>query len=287
MENKKTNDIAIKVSNLFFKYHERNEYVLEDVNFEIKRGQYVTIIGHNGSGKSTLSKILIGILNPNAGDIHIFGEELNKKNILRIRKYLGIVFQNPDNQFIGSSVADDIAFGLENRQIETTKMHDIVYNAAKKVGMENYLDYEPLMLSGGQKQRVAIASALALAVDIFLFDESTSMLDSAGKEEIKKIMLDLKKQEGKTIISITHDMEEILNADKVIVLSKGKVVKIGNYQEIIKDPQFLKDLKLNVPFIVNVIESFKEKGVNVKHTLSLNTLVKSLCAEKKQKKVNI
>ncbi len=254
----KKNNISIKVSNLFFKYHEKHPYILDDLNFEIKHGEYVTIIGHNGSGKSTLSKILIGVLFPEKGEIEIFGNKVTKTNISEIRKYLGIVFQNPDNQFIGTTVADDIAFGLENRKVPNSLMKDIIQNSARRVGMEAFLDHEPLMLSGGQKQRVAIASALALSADILVFDESTSMLDPLGKSEVKDIMIQLK-NEGKTIISITHDMDEILNADKVIVLNNGKLVKCGSFKEILKDKEFLKEIKLDIPFISNLINSLNSK----------------------------
>ncbi len=272
---------AIVVENLCFKYHTSENLVLDNINFTINSGEYVTIIGHNGSGKSTLSKLLIGILKPSSGKIFIFGRELNSENMYEIRKSLGIVFQNPDNQFIGSTVENDIAFGLENHQVERSKMHKIVYDTAKKVNMENFLDYEPLMLSGGQKQRVAIASALALSSDILLFDESTSMLDSHGKEEIKNIMLNLKDKENKTILSITHDMEEILNADKIIVLNAGKIVQIGTYKELLKDPMFLKNLHLNIPFVNNVIYSLRKKGINLNDVYNINDLVKEICEIKK------
>ncbi len=273
----KKNDIAIKVSKLFFKYHKDHSYVLQDIDFEINAGEYIAVIGHNGSGKSTLSKLLIGILLPNRGDISIFGNVMTYKTIPLLRKYLGIVFQNPDNQFIGSTVADDIAFGLENQQIETSKMQAIIDKASKRVKMHEYLNHEPMMLSGGQKQRVAIASAIALAADILVFDESTSMLDPIGKDDVKKIILDLKQNEHKTIISITHDMDEILNADKVLVLNKGRVAKFAKPSEVLSDYDFLKSIKLDMPFIFNVIHSLKNAGLEIKETLDEGNLVEQIC----------
>nr|WP_084323918.1 energy-coupling factor transporter ATPase [Mesoplasma photuris] len=273
----KNNDIAIKVSNLSFKYAPDFPYALNNVNFEIKHGEYVTIIGHNGSGKSTLSKIFIGVLKPEEGSYEIFGNKVHKNNLDQIRKFLGIVFQNPDNQFIGSTVQADIAFGLENKRVEPHLMPEIILEAAKKVRMENFLDKEPLNLSGGQKQRVAIASALALNPEILIFDEATSMLDPKGNREIKEIMVDLRNQGNKTIISITHDMDEILNADKVIVMNGGKMVQIGTPEEVLKDKDFLRSIKLDIPFVGTVEEALAEQGITVNHSKDMKELVDQLC----------
>ncbi|AGM25799.1 cobalt ABC transporter ATP-binding subunit [Spiroplasma syrphidicola EA-1] len=273
----KKNNISLKVTDIEFRYRETHPNAVDGVSFEINHGEYVTIIGHNGSGKSTISKIIIGVLRPHKGKIEVFGNEMHATTLTEIRRFLGIVFQNPDNQFIGSTVRDDIAFGLENRCIAQKDMQAIIDDAAKKVGMLDYLDHEPLMLSGGQKQRVAIASTLALQPDIIIFDEATSMLDPKGRQEVKQIMVDLKNTRQKTIISITHDMDEIINADKVIVMNKGKMVKCGRPEEILYDADFLKGIHLDVPFISRVINGLREKGLNVNNTLDMGELVKDIC----------
>lgn len=272
---KKENNIAVEIKNLSFRYGVNFPKAVDDVSFTINEGEYVTIIGHNGSGKSTLSKILIGILTAKEGEIKIFGNKVTDSNIEQIRKFLGIVFQNPDNQFIGSTVEADIAFGLENKRVDPTKMPEIILESAKKVGMEDALKKEPLNLSGGQKQRVAIASTLALDPDIMIFDEATSMLDPKGKREIKEIMVQLRGT--KTIISITHDMDEILNADKVVVLDHGKLVKMGKPLEIVGDKDFLRSIQLDIPFVALVREELEKKGLVVPNTQNMDELVNEIC----------
>ncbi|AEM68566.1 putative cobalt ABC transporter ATP-binding protein [Mycoplasma putrefaciens] len=272
---KKENDIAVEIKNLSFRYGLNFAKAIDNVSFSINKGEYVTIIGHNGSGKSTLSKILIGVLTAQEGEISIFGNKVTDTNIEQIRKFLGIVFQNPDNQFIGSTVEADIAFGLENKRVDPAKMPEIILQAAQKVGMQSALKKEPLNLSGGQKQRVAIASTLALDPDIMIFDEATSMLDPKGKREIKEIMVQLRGV--KTIISITHDMDEILNADKVIVLDHAKLVKVGKPLEIVGDKEFLRKIQLDVPFVSLVKEELEKQGINVPNIQNIDELVDKIC----------
>ncbi|WP_026389218.1 energy-coupling factor transporter ATPase [[Acholeplasma] multilocale] len=273
----KTSDNAIEVNGLSFKYAPDFPYALNDVNFNIKHGEYVTVIGHNGSGKSTLSKLLIGVLGAEQGDIRVFGNLMTRNNLDQIRRFLGIVFQNPDNQFIGSTVRADIAFGLENKRVEPKLMEGIILEAAKKVRMEYFLDKEPLNLSGGQKQRVAIASALALNPDILIFDEATSMLDPKGNREIKEIMVELRDRGDKAIISITHDMDEILNADKVIVMNGGRLERMGTPKEILKDKEYLKSIHLDIPFVATVEEALANVGIETEHSKDMDELVKQLC----------
>jgi len=273
----KQNDIALKIEDLFFKYKDDYPFALEDVNFQVKHGEYVTIIGHNGSGKSTLSKVIIGVMKPTKGYVTIYGNRVTSSNLAVVRKFMGIVFQNPDNQFIGSTVKDDIAFGLENRRVDPSEMEAIIKKAATKVNMDAFLDYEPLMLSGGQKQRVAIASALALSPDIIIFDEATSMLDPKGKTEVKNIMVELKNTRKKTIFSITHDMDEILNADKVIVMNKAKLVKFGTPKEILSDKDFLRSIHLDIPFVAQVEEALGEVGIKIKPSDNLEELAERIC----------
>lgn len=269
--------ISLSLKNVEFRYKQEYPNAVDDVSFDITHGQYITIIGHNGSGKSTLSKIIIGVLHKQKGEIRLFDEIVTNKNIKQLRKHLGIVFQNPDNQFIGSTVRDDIAFGLENHLVPPSDMDEIINRVSKAVDMEKYLDHEPLWLSGGQKQRVAIASVLALEPDIIIFDEATSMLDPKGKREVKEIMLELQKQRNKTIISITHDMDEIVNADKVIVMNKGKLVRYGTPEEILKEWEFLQSIHLDIPFVLKVSLGLKNKGINIKETLNEEELISNIC----------
>lgn len=276
----KLSNVAVAVRDLSFRYSPSTPIVLKHVNFQIKEGEYVAVIGHNGSGKSTLSKILIGVLNHNQGQIEMFGNVVTHQNIEQIRQFLGIVFQNPDNQFIGSTVRADIAFGLENKCVPPKKMEKIIDNAAKMVGMEKFLDSEPLNLSGGQKQRVAIASAIALDPSILIFDEATSMLDPKGKREIKEIMVDLRNQGDKTIISVTHDMDEILNADKVLVMNQGEMIRFGTPEEIIGDTGFLKSVHLGMPFVHQVGEALEKEGIKIDKVKTMDDLVEELCKKR-------
>ncbi|MCL8211361.1 Vitamin B12 import ATP-binding protein BtuD [Mesoplasma sp. JKS002658] len=277
----KLSPVAIEIKDLAFRYDEDEPLVLDDINLKINHGEYVAIVGHNGSGKSTLSKLLIGVLQPDEGSIKIFGNLMQDNNVEKVRQFVGIVFQNPDNQFIGSTVQDDIAFGLENHRVDPALMPTIIQASATRVGMENFLDKEPLMLSGGQKQRVAIASTLALDSDIIIFDEATSMLDPKGRREIKEIMVDLKNEGQKTILSITHDMDEILNASKVMVLNQGKMVRFGDPATVMGDKEFLRGIGLELPFVSMVEDALNNKGIKVQEgAKNLAELVDHLCALK-------
>ena len=254
----------IEVKNLFFSYDGTKD-VVKNVSFNIEKGKYITIIGHNGSGKTTIAKLLAGLLPLKKGTITIDNVELNEKNISEIRNRLGIIFQNPDNQFIGSTVKDDIAFGLENHLVKSEDMDNIIHEYSRKVGLENFLDKEPSSLSGGQKQRVAIASVLAMKLNIIIFDEATSMLDPKGKEDIKKIMRELHKDKDITIISITHDIEEVLQSDECIVLNKGEIYSKGKPQEVFKNINELRKIKLDIPFVFKVKYLFKKNNINLKN----------------------
>ncbi|MBR0418250.1 MAG: energy-coupling factor transporter ATPase [Erysipelotrichaceae bacterium] len=249
---------------------------VDKVSFTIKQGDYVTIIGHNGSGKSTLAKLIAGLLPVKEGSINIDGLEVNEENISKIRKRLGIVFQNPDNQFIGSTVKDDIAFGLENKQVPSSEMEAIITEYAEKVGLSRFLTYEPQNLSGGQKQRVAIAGILAMAPDIIIFDEATSMLDPKGKKEIKQLMYDLASGDDITIVSITHDIEEVLQSDDCVVLNKGKLFMHDKPEKVFENADRLRSIDLDVPFIEQVREAFGKYGIRLKAD-DLKGMVKELC----------
>ena len=266
----------IEVKNVSFAYNENARKAIDDVSFSVKQGDYVTVIGHNGSGKSTLAKLIAGLLPVKEGEILVDGKEVNEANIAEIRTRLGIVFQNPDNQFIGSTVKDDIAFGLENKQVPSGDMEPIIREYAEKVGLTSFLDYEPQNLSGGQKQRVAIAGILAMKPEIIIFDEATSMLDPKGKKEIKQLMYELAGGDDITIISITHDIEEVLQSDDCIVLNKGKLFMHDTPQNIFKNADKLRQIELDVPFIEKVREEFTKRKIRLKAD-DLEGMVDELC----------
>ena len=267
----------IEVRNLTYSYDNVTN-VLDDVSFDVEAGKYISIIGHNGSGKSTIAKLLIGLLEPKGGTISAFNKELNKKNVREIRSHIGIVFQNPDNQFIGSTVRDDIAFGLENRQVKHEDMDSIIEEFATKVNMSEFLDKEPENLSGGQKQRVAIAGILAMRPDIIIFDEATSMLDPKGKREISQTIKKMREENPKlTLISITHDLEEAFNSDSIIVLNQGKLLFSAFPKEILSHKDELEKIGLDLPFKTKFVSLLKEKGLNVNEDDSLEGIVKKIC----------
>lgn len=278
MDNK---NLVIKFENVSFSYNSKKQ-VLKNVSYEIYEKEYVCIVGHNGSGKSTMSKLLTGILKPLAGTIYLFGYAISRDNIKFLRDNVGIIFQNPDNQFIGITTEDDIAFGLENRKIPRGEIKRIIDSVADKVGIKDILKFEPHKLSGGQKQRVAIASVLAINPSIILFDESTSMLDPKGKKDIKSFMLQLRNQ-GKTVISITHDMEEVVNCDRVLVMDHGNLIKQGRPDEIFKDKQFLRDINLDVPFSLDLAMQLNELDEKINSTLRYNELIDNICSRVDQK----
>jgi len=262
----------IEVKNLTFSYDDNKE-TLKDVSFSIEKGSYTTIVGHNGSGKSTIAKLLVGLITPNSGDIYVQGTKLDSKTVKQIRNKISLVFQNPDNQFIGATVEDDIAFGLENRRVPHKDMQAIIENYAEQVGMKEFLTKEPSNLSGGQKQRVAIAGALALAPEIIIFDEATSMLDPKGKRDILALIHKMKENnKDVTVISITHDIEEAYSSDEVIVISDGKVVLEGKPNEVLNDEKKMKELRLTVPFVLECSSKLKEIGIDASSCKSIDEL---------------
>ena len=267
---------AVEVSHLSFSYDGQND-VIKDVSFEIPKGSYTTIVGHNGSGKSTIAKLLIGLLKAKSGEIKILGNILNEENVYSLRNHVGIVFQNPDNQFIGSTVADDIAFGLENHCVPQEQMQAIIEDVAARVNMSDFLDSEPTKLSGGQKQRVAIAGILAIAPDIIIFDESTSMLDPQGKASINEQIQKLHDERNITILSITHDMEEVAQSEYVIVLKDGKVEMQGTPKQIFEHKGKLKEMKLELPFAISFSEKLKNEGIFKDSYCTLDEVVNELC----------
>lgn len=266
----------IDVDKLTFSYDEKTDAVHE-VSFSIEKGQYCTIVGHNGSGKSTVAKLLTGLLEKKSGSIVIDGLELNIENLRKIRNKIGIVFQNPDNQFIGSTVRDDIAFGLENHCVEQVEMDPIIEEFSNRVGMHDYLNSEPTRLSGGQKQRGAIAGVLAMHPDIIIFDEATSMLDPQGKDEIKKVIMDLHKERNLTILSITHDIDEVTTSDYVLVMDEGQIILKGTPEEVFKKEDKLKETQFDLPYSMKLAKELDKLGVHIKDRMTMEGMVDELC----------
>ena len=270
----------ISVKNLSFSYS-KEEPLIKHISFSVKEGTYVSIIGHNGSGKSTLAKLLVGLLTPSDGEIYISKIKLTNKTIKEARQRIGLVFQNPDNQFIGATVEDDIAFGLENRCIPRQDMHDMIVKYASEVGMEEYLQNEPSHLSGGQKQRVAIAGVLALQPEILILDEATSMLDPKGKNDIKRLIKEMKKENPTlTILSITHDVEEAYDSDEVIVMNKGEIAFTGSPKEVFSNRKALESLHLEMPFIMDLKDRLKKENITIKSIDDLDKIAEELWPSK-------
>ena len=267
---------AVKVENLNFDYNEQQRTII-DVSFEIPQGSYTTIIGHNGSGKSTIAKLILGLLEKKSGNIYVDGVELTEENIDKIRSKIGIVFQNPDNQFIGSTVRDDIAFGLENHCFKREDMDGIIENMAAKVNMTEFLNSEPTKLSGGQKQRVAIASVLAMNLEIIVFDEATSMLDPTGKKEINALIKEIHDNQKLTIISITHDIEEVAQSDNVIVVDQGRIALVGKPEDVFQNEKMMVRMKLDIPFEYKLRNALANKGIKIEKMLGIERMADAVC----------
>ncbi len=244
----------IKVQDLDYSYSQE-DHALKGISFDIADKEWVSILGHNGSGKSTISKLLVGLLEADKGTIEIDGRILDEENVDEIRQQVGIVFQNPDNQFVGVNVKYDIAFGLENRQVPRDDMIKLIDEYSKKVGMDKFLEREPQTLSGGQKQRVAIAGILALNANIIILDEATSMLDPEGTREIISLIKELRDKHKKTIITITHDLNLARLSDRIIVLKEGEIIANDRPEVIFEREDILKSSKLDMPFNLKLYKS--------------------------------
>ena len=271
-------DSAIFLKDLSFSYIENGPLNIKEITLDIKRGQSVAIIGHNGSGKSTLAKLIDGILVQKSGDIFIFGVKMTDDNVLLLRRDIALVFQNPDSQFIGATVRDDIAFGLENECVDPKAMPQMIEECAKKVGMEEYLDREPCNLSGGQKQRVAIAGAIAGKSRILILDEAYAMLDPKGKSELRKKKKKTREENPDlTVLNITHELEDASVADRVIVLDAGKVVLDGTPFEVFSHVEELKGMRLDIPFVQKLKQSLSVRGISLAEINSDEDLLNALC----------
>ncbi len=254
----------LSLNNVTFSYtpedHESRNAV-ENVSFAVQEGEWIAIVGHNGSGKSTIAKLMNGLLYPQRGDVRILREVLTEENLWASRSQMGMVFQNPDNQFVGATVQDDVAFALENNGIPFEEMVKRVHAALDQVKMSDFLDHEPHHLSGGQKQRVAIAGALALKPKLLILDEATSMLDPQGRGEVLQTVQTLRAETGLTVLSITHDLEEAMLADRILFMNDGKKFAEGTPVEIFALGDKLVELGLDLPFAMKLSKLLQKEGV--------------------------
>lgn len=272
----------ISIKNLSFKYDYEDEnakQILKDIDLEIKEGEFLALLGHNGSGKSTLAKLINGLLIPGEGDVLV--DEMNTKNeeeIWNIRRNAGMVFQNPDNQLVATIVEDEVAFGPENLGIEPAEIRKRVDKALEDVGMSDYKKNAPHLLSGGQKQRVAIAGILAMSPKYIILDEPTAMLDPSGRREVIDTLVKLNKEENKTIILITHYMEEAAISDRVVVMEDGNIVISGKPREVFSQVEEIKKLGLDVPQVTELAHELKKEGIEIStEVLNIEEMVKEIC----------
>ncbi|VLD01946.1 ABCtransporter ATP-binding protein cobalt transport [Streptococcus pneumoniae] len=253
----------IDVKNLSFRYKEnQNYYDVKDITFHVKRGEWLSIVGHNGSGKSTTVRLIDGLLEAESGEIVIDGQRLTEENVWNIRRQIGMVFQNPDNQFVGATVEDDVAFGMENQGLSRQEMKKRVEEALALVGMLDFKKREPARLSGGQKQRVAIAGVVALRPAILILDEATSMLDPEGRRELIGTVKGIRKDYDMTVISITHDLEEVAMSDRVLVMKKGEIESTSSPRELFSRND-LDQIGLDDPFANQLKKSLSQNGYDL------------------------
>lgn len=253
----------VEFRNVSFRYADDQPWVLKNVSFTIKSDEWLAIIGHNGSGKSTIAKLMNGLLFPDQGEVIIQGVKLTEETVWDVRKKVGMVFQNPDNQFVGTTVRDDVAFGLENRGIERDKMIEAIEQGLKAVRMSDYLLHEPHRLSGGQKQRVAIAGVIAVKPDVIILDEATAMLDPKGRKEIIRTVNDLKQSNQLSLITITHDLNEIAQADRVIVMNAGEVWLESKPSDLFAKETALREIGLDVPFVAKLANAIQQHSITL------------------------
>ena len=254
---------VVDVKNLSFRYKENQEYYdVKDITFHVKRGEWLSIVGHNGSGKSTTVRLIDGLLEAESGEIVIDGQRLTEENVWNIRRQIGMVFQNPDNQFVGATVEDDVAFGLENQGLSRQEMKKRVEEALDLVGMLDFKKREPARLSGGQKQRVAIAGVVAIRPAILILDEATSMLDPEGRRELIETVKGIRKDYDMTVISITHDLEEVAMSDRVLVMKRGEIESTSSPRELFSRND-LDQIGLDDPFANQLKHSLNQNGYDL------------------------
>lgn len=268
--------MGIVVKELNYSYRDERQ-VLFDINLSINKGEWVSIVGHNGSGKSTLTKLLCTLYMHKEGSIVVDDLEMNEENLIAIRKKFGVVFQNPDNQFVGTTVFDDVAFGLQNLGLDRQEIYYRVDKYLEIVGMSQFKHREPHTLSGGQKQRIAIAATLALEPEYIVFDEATSMLDPIGRDEVLGLIKYISSTENSTIIVITHDLNEAVLSDRIIALNGGKIVFDDVPEKIVDEIELFNEIGVLVPFSVRVSNDLKKLGFDIDVTISESELIDKLC----------
>lgn len=267
----------IQFNHVFFQYGANEPWALDDLSLDIKKNEFVAIIGHNGSGKSTIAKLMNGLLFPQKGEILVDGLQVQEETVWDVRKKVGMVFQNPDNQFVGTTVEDDVAFGLENHGVPREDMLKRMEQSLQAVGMLDYRKHEPHRLSGGQKQRVAIASVLAVAPELIILDEATAMLDPKGRTEIMKTVQEIRQQRDVSILMITHDLNEVTFADRVIVMNQGKKLLEGTPAEVFQHHETLLEIGLDIPFVTKLAAELKQQGMKLtKEPLNQKELLEEL-----------
>ncbi len=269
---------AIEFENVSFCYEESGAFSIRNLNFSVEQGEFVAVLGHNGSGKSTLARLSNGLLEPDEGTVSVFSRRITSKNLYEVRKDVGVVFQNPDNQTVATIVEDDVAFGAENIGLAREEIGRRIDFALRAVGMEAYRTATVARLSGGQKQRVAIAGVLALSPRVLILDESTAMLDPRGRREIVDVVTRLNKEKGITVLLITHFMEEALLADRAIVMNRGEIVMQGTPREIFARKEDLLTYNLSLPRISVICEKLRAGGMKIQDTLDVETLAKEIAA---------
>ena len=269
---------AIEFENVSFSYEECGSFAIKNLNFSVEEGEFVAVLGHNGSGKSTLARLTNGLLQADGGTIRVFGEALTDKNLFDIRKQVGIVFQNPDNQTVASIVEDDIAFGAENIALPREEIGKRIDFALSAVGMEEFRQATVSRLSGGQKQRIAIAGVLAVMPKVLILDESTAMLDPRGRREIIDVVTRLNREQGITVLLITHFMEEALRASRAIVMNRGEIVMQGTPQDIFERHEELITYNLTLPLIGRICRDLRAGGLPVADTLDAGRLAEEIAS---------
>lgn len=273
----------IECENVVYEYHneskEESSIAVNGVSIDIKKGEFLVILGKNGSGKSTLAKHFNALLVPTNGKVVVDGlDTSNPENVWNVRHSAGMVFQNPDNQLVATIVEEDVAFGPENLGVEPSEIRKRVDSSLKKVGMYDYRRHAPHLLSGGQKQRVAIAGILAMQPECIIFDESTAMLDPSGRQEVMKTIKDLNKNSHMTIVLITHFMEEAVDADRIVVIDKGKIIKLGTPREVFSNVEVMKNIGLDVPQMTELSYELNKAGISMKKDiLTIDEMVNELC----------
>ncbi|SHI18944.1 energy-coupling factor transporter ATPase [Sporanaerobacter acetigenes] len=273
-------DTMIKLENVTYEYKSNEEefMALKGINLEIKKGEFLVVLGHNGSGKSTLAKLINALLLPTNGKVYVNGmDTTDEEKIWDIRHTAGMVFQNPDNQIVATIVEEDVAFGPENQGVEPKEIRERIDKALEIVEMTRYKKHAPHLLSGGQKQRIAIAGVLAMNPECIILDEPTAMLDPTGRSEVMETVRKLNKEQKKTIVHITHYMEEAVEADRIIVMEEGQIVMEGTPRQVFSQVDKMKELGLDVPQVTELAHELRKEGIDVpEDILTVEELVRAL-----------